>query len=731
VDFLTLTGGSSAASGGAILNRGDLTLYGDTLSQNTAHDGGAVMNYGTLQVQSGQFANNRADGDGGAIFNASGATADVDWSACTGNSAGDQGAVVHNVGTMNILGMRASANTATEGGGALDNLGTMTVSGGAGVPFAIFVDNNGLRGGAILNSGTLRISRAGIDQNTGGDGAAIYNSGDLSLSYCTLDSNSATSDAGGIYNTGNVTMTYTDISNNTADWCGGIDNLPGAGGAPSSLTMANSLINRNADKFAVGGLWPEGNPVTLTNTLIGGNWSQHGVRDVSGTVSGTSNLISDGTGMFGITNGVDGNLVGTSSNPLTASGHDGVLYFLLDGNLYKVGSGVVVSGVSALAQGSNNAIYYLQKGNIYQFQIDHSDLLASNVSGMAQGAGDAVYYLQSSNLYQLGQDTPLANNVTSFTVVSGQINVTAAAGQWGQTTAEIINARAAAGNLFSNALPYTDPNTGTPFTFTPSNIAPDGYEVRDVQQGLADDCVFCAAMASAVSQHVNLAALIQYSGGTTYMVSFYGETSQIVNFDGRVYVADVRPLIDSQGNLLNAWAIILQRAYFQVHGVNWASNEKIEPGLLQGWTSPKVAQYSLIGGVKNNWNVGYAPHTTLWIFGSGADDDAMQKMSAALQAGNIVTVGCNDNTVEFNVTSAHGHEFAVLALGMYNGVASVELYNPHAYPADGSVTLQGSTTPYFGTVINGVSYDAEGTFILPWTVFSEHFGAFTTCGQDV
>jgi hypothetical protein len=61
-------------------------------------------------------------------------------------------------------------------------------------------------------------------------------------------------------------------------------------------------------------------PVTLNNTLIAGNFRGTGTTrdDVNGSVVSTSanNLIGDGTGLSGITNGSQGNLIGTGAAPI-------------------------------------------------------------------------------------------------------------------------------------------------------------------------------------------------------------------------------------------------------------------------------------------------------------------------------------------------------------------------------------------------------------------------------
>jgi hypothetical protein len=253
-----------------------------------------------------------------------------------------------------------------------------------------------------------------------------------------------------------------------------------------------------------------------------------------------------------------------------------------------------------------------------------------------------------------------------------------------------------------------DSFSGKDFTFRGGAIAPNGFNFPDVQQGLSGDCVFCAAMASAANAGVNLGGLIQYLGGAEYRVSLIGETSQIVPFDGQIYKAGNQPLIDGSGQIVNMWVLLLERAYLQIHGVPWNTDSGQQPGWYwtQAWSHPKVAEYSLIGGVKNNWDVGPP---------DSADGDAMQKMSAALASHNIVTVGCTDPTILRE--SGQGHQFAVLALWNFNGQMQVLLDNPH----NGN----------FVQVIDGQTCNTEGMFQLSWSSFSRYFNTFTTCGQDV
>ena len=72
---LTLTGGDSASSGGAILNRENLTLADSKISGNAASRGGGISNSSGLSVTNVAISNNFATVSGAAIENNSSGTA--------------------------------------------------------------------------------------------------------------------------------------------------------------------------------------------------------------------------------------------------------------------------------------------------------------------------------------------------------------------------------------------------------------------------------------------------------------------------------------------------------------------------------------------------------------------------------------------------------------------------------------------------------------------------------
>src|SRR5262249_37311881 len=120
--------------------------------------------------------------------------------------------------------------------------------------------------------------------------------GTLTLTNSTLSANSSKDGGGGIYNSGDATLTHATLTSNRAD----SDNDGfGAGGGisfsgPHTLKLSSTIVARH---------------------FLGSGTDRD---DVAGTVAATSsfNLVGDGTGLTGITHGVNGNQVGTALAPI-------------------------------------------------------------------------------------------------------------------------------------------------------------------------------------------------------------------------------------------------------------------------------------------------------------------------------------------------------------------------------------------------------------------------------
>jgi hypothetical protein len=202
---LKLTDGS-AQSGGAILNRGDLTLLDSIVQASHASGGGGILTRGRLRLIDSVVRGNQA-WSGGGIHVADG-TARLRHSRVTDNAAADQGAGggILNEARLTVVGSVIDRNRVDFGGGA-----------------------------GIASSGILSLADSTVKANTAGSfdadlggGGGIQNSGSLSLTGSNVVGNSiggVAGGGGGIYNwSGSGTVTLDPASvviGNTPDDCVG------------------------------------------------------------------------------------------------------------------------------------------------------------------------------------------------------------------------------------------------------------------------------------------------------------------------------------------------------------------------------------------------------------------------------------------------------------------------------------------------------------------------------
>jgi hypothetical protein len=175
----------------------------------------------------------------------------------------------------------------------------------------------GSAGGGILNSGQLTVSDSTISGNSAtADGGGIFNDGALMVSDSTISGNSAQDDGAGIFNVGTLQVSDSTISGNSAQQTGGgIADF----GNSATMTIVSSTIANNSVVTGGGGLSMQSSTVILYDTIVAGNVRGSSTPDdVDGSVTSTStaNLIGVGTGLSGITNGNQGNQVGTTASPI-------------------------------------------------------------------------------------------------------------------------------------------------------------------------------------------------------------------------------------------------------------------------------------------------------------------------------------------------------------------------------------------------------------------------------
>jgi len=210
--------------------------------------------------------------------------------------------------------------------GAIQNAGILEINQGN-------LSNN--RDSAILNTGRLTIRdslfSSNLSQSTGG---AIRNFGSLSVQNSTFVDNSSNSDGGAIF-IGPLDATDTiEIVNNTFIGNSSLDSSGGAIGTrfvPSSIPItinSNTIYQNHASKVQVlntpqgGGIFIDGSlNLTMRNNIIAGNTRGSSKNEILDDIAGTvpvasSNLIAVGTGVIGVTNGINNNQVGTTTTPI-------------------------------------------------------------------------------------------------------------------------------------------------------------------------------------------------------------------------------------------------------------------------------------------------------------------------------------------------------------------------------------------------------------------------------
>src|SRR6266850_7748592 len=156
-------------------------------------------------------------------------------------------------------------------------------------------------GGGLLISGlaTVLVSDSSFFSNDGGSsgssgGGAIANTstGTLTLTNCTLAFNNTSGDGGAVYaSSGTINILNSTIAGNSA-----------------MSASANG-----------GGLASNGGSIDVLNTIVAMNSADTTGQDIFGTFTSQGhNLISDGTGGLGFTNGTNGDQVGTTAAPIDA-----------------------------------------------------------------------------------------------------------------------------------------------------------------------------------------------------------------------------------------------------------------------------------------------------------------------------------------------------------------------------------------------------------------------------
>jgi predicted outer membrane repeat protein len=302
------------------------------------HGGGVQVVDANLVVRDSAVIGNRASQTGGGVSNGSSAgTGDVrvvrtivarNVAGTNGGGLGVFGSSLLTVGDSTIRrNVAGDIGGGGVGGGIATNTATLTKCTITGNRTA--TDGGGMKAGTVTLSGCI-ISGNVAESRGGGMGATT-----ATLTNCTVSGNRAGENGGGIDAT-TATLTRSTVSGNSTSKNGGgilatianptnctlsgnTANADGGGLFATTATLLNCTIVENSARFGGGVRHFGAGTFNLKNTIVALNLVDFtgAGPDVSGDFTSQGhNLIGDGAGGTGFTNGANGDIVGTSANPI-------------------------------------------------------------------------------------------------------------------------------------------------------------------------------------------------------------------------------------------------------------------------------------------------------------------------------------------------------------------------------------------------------------------------------
>jgi hypothetical protein len=312
--------------GGGIFNGGNLSIIQSAIRGNSSiglgftieGEAGGIHNQGTLEIFDSVVENNFARRGGGGLINAPGAAARILGTTFSGNACENFNAgAIGNSGTLEVIESLFFGNTAGSAGGAIFSDGPADISDSE------FTGNSAfLWGGGIYNRGsTLTLRNSELSNNSiSRFGGAIANAfgGIMEIDDSTLSGNFAAREGGAIENfVATLRITNSTISGNSSEDGGAIWNR----GALTLLNVSLAMNRADTDGNGLGlggGIYNEFSTPLLYNTILAGNLlgaaGSDAPDDIYGSIDPTSshNLIGDAATAGGLSDGVNGNIVGNA-----------------------------------------------------------------------------------------------------------------------------------------------------------------------------------------------------------------------------------------------------------------------------------------------------------------------------------------------------------------------------------------------------------------------------------
>ncbi|MBX7218680.1 MAG: putative Ig domain-containing protein [Blastocatellia bacterium] len=272
--------------------------------------------------------------------------------------------------------------------------------------------NNPTQAGGIQNSGTLTLTDCTISGNTSGQSGGVQNDSVLTMNRCTISNNSCTAGfAGGLGIFGpTTTLTNCTLSGNQS-----VSDSAGIACA-GNVTLTNCTIANNTAGTLGGGLVVFSANVILVNTIVAQNTAAT-TSNINGTVntgSSFNNLIgTNGTG--GLTNGVNGNLVGVATPLLGTLG----LYSGTTQNLPLLpGSPAINAGTSTGAPATDQrGIARPQQGTVDIGAFESMGFNTFGATGSGQSTPVSTAFAQPLTLtvFPANESEPVTGGRVTFT----------------------------------------------------------------------------------------------------------------------------------------------------------------------------------------------------------------------------------------------------------------------------------------------------------------------------
>ena len=426
LDGLGQYGGFVINDNSSINQIGMTNLTGQIYSNS--HYAGALYNQmGSIDITNSFFTNNSANsgsinfGIGGAIYNLSGGTINVDSTLFEGNYSGGAsayGGAIANGYLSSAISTAYINNSIFKNnygvadpfgqGGAIYNNGNIEINN------TQFIENHLqgssgslLLGGALYNSGNMTVNSSSFDGNYFDEavqmsvsGSAIANTGTLNIANSVFTNNkSAIGDGsvisgGTIYNANSATIEGSVFSNNESN--GGSQGTNIYGGVinnytdSSTLVIKNSTFNSNVSVAgegdrAWGGVIYNDGDATIENSTIENN-----------SISGGNNTTVQGGAIYNTANGTV-NIIGSNiENNKTVSTSENAL----GGGIYNLGTIIIENSNLENNYGANGKLSDIYNDNgIITVQGDGTTNILSGIagSGTVNKNGSGVFNLGGIN----------------------------------------------------------------------------------------------------------------------------------------------------------------------------------------------------------------------------------------------------------------------------------------------------------------------------------------------